>query len=234
MKKFFEFLVSIFNKKVESSKPTPVVVPEPEVKPIIVPAELKYLALVIGHTKADGGAEGVAPINKQEYAYNTEVANIARTEGKSLGVEVEIFFRDVGGVKGAYTSATKWLDKNGKKGAIIELHFNAANKIAVGTETIYADNKDEKGVNEKLFAQTVQDAMCAVFNRKGKENRGLEHLSGAAGERGYQNMTQTIKYPSILVEPFFGDVASEAKMAVEKQKEYALCLVNSFLKFSGV
>lgn len=243
MKKFLEFIMSIFGKK-NINIPTPIpetqVNAKEEIKKEIplptsdAPQETKYLALVIGHTHADGGADGVSPLNMQEYVYNTEVASIAKKEATNFNVEIEVFFRDIGGVKGAYSLATKWLESKINKGAIIELHFNAANKAAVGTETVYADKNDEKGVNEKLFAQIIQDEMCQVFGRTGKENRGLEHLDGSAGERGYQNMTQTIKYPSILVEPFFGDVESEAKLAVEKQKEYAICLIKGFLKFKGV
>jgi N-acetylmuramoyl-L-alanine amidase len=193
---------------------------------------MKYLALIIGHTKADKGANSVAPLNKQEYTYNNEVALLAQEVGKTLGVEIKIFTRDSGGVKGAYAAASKWLDSVGGKGAIIELHFNAANGVAVGTETLYADVKDAKGVNEKAFAQAVQDAMCLVFDRKDKGNRGLKRETGAKGERGYQNLSQTVKYPSILVEPFFGDVRSEASMALMKQKEYATCLITGFLAFS--
>lgn len=221
--------VEVESIKVE--EPTPIKV-EP-IKPVEVPTTSpKYLALIIGHSKVDGGAEGVAPLNKQEYAYNTEVARIAQLESKAMGVEIGIFTRDNGGIKGAYSSATKWLDSMGKKGAIIELHFNAANGVAVGTETLYADVKDEKGVNEKAFAQAIQDEMCRVFSRETKGNRGLKREIGAKGERGYSNLSQTVKYPSLIVEPFFGDVKTETKMAVERQKEYAMCLVTGFLKFA--
>jgi N-acetylmuramoyl-L-alanine amidase len=192
---------------------------------------MKYLALIIGHTKADKGANSVAPLNKPEYTYNNEVALLAQAEGKLVDVEIKIFTRDIGGVKGAYAAAAKWLDSVGGKGAAIELHFNAANNRATGTETLYADVKDVKGVNEQHFAQSIQDAVCAVFERTAKTNRGLKRETGAKGERGYQNLSQTIKYPSILIEPFFGDVRTEAAMALTKQKDYAKSLITGFLNF---
>ncbi len=205
--------------------------PKEEPKPIEKPKTVAYLALIIGHTKADKGALAVAPLKMQEYTYNTEVANITKEAGPDYGIEVEIFTRDAAGVKGAYSSATKWLDSKKSKGAIMELHFNAANGVATGTETLYADVKDEKGVNEKAFAQAIQDAICDVFKRTGKQNRGLKRETGAKGERGYSNLSQTVKYPSTINEPFFGDVPSDAKLALELQKEYAICLLVAYKNF---
>ena len=198
---------------------------------------MRYLALIIGHTKKDGGARGVNPLGMQEYEYNTIVAKIAQQVGltvTNIPVTVEIFYRDDGGVVGAYSRAVKWLDsKEGHRG-IIELHFNAANGVATGTETLYADVKDLKGVKEKFFAECMQAEMCACFGRTGTKNRGLKLESGKKGERGYQNLSQTLKYPSVLVEPFFGDVASEADMADRLKKQYAEALIKGFVKFTGV
>lgn len=226
------WISNIFKKKkvVEPIK-EPVKEPEIVVPPVIVQAKAKnYLALIIGHSKADKGAEGVAPLSKQEYDYNNEVAHLAKLEATKHNIMVEIFYRDIGGVRGAYNSACAWLDLNGS-GAIMELHFNAANKKAIGTEVLYADTKDLKGFNEKMFAQSVLDSMYLVFGRDGKSKRGLKRETGAKGERGYSNLSQTVKYPSIIVEPFFGDVTSEAKMALEKQNEYAISLINGYSKY---
>lgn len=195
---------------------------------------MRYLAIIIGHTKKDGGAEGVSPLNKQEYQYNSEVAAIAKAASQELGVTVEVFTRDIGGVIGAYGRAVSWLHTMGGNGAIIELHFNAANRKATGTEVLYADKKDKKGINEKFFAECIQAEVCMLFGRDKKTNRGLKLETGAKGERGYSNLSQTTDYPAVIVEPFFGDVESEAKLAIEKQKDYALCLIHAMLRFYGV
>ena len=209
------------------------VLSKPEDNSMSEQVKQKYLALIVGHSKADKGAVGVSPLNQQEYDYNKEVAEIAKSEGSKLNVIVEIFYRDNGGVLGAYKSATSWLDKN-SGGAIIELHFNAANNKAIGTEVLYADVKDNKNVNEKFFAQCILDSSCLAFSRDSKGNRGLKRETGAKGERGYSNLSQTVKYPSIIVEPFFGDVSSEAKMALERKNKYVVSLLEGYLKYLGV
>lgn len=250
MSSFFKKLSNIFNKMFASKpqvpintstktepevlKPLPeVVVQKPEDKPMPEVIKKKYLALIVGHSKADKGAVGVAPLDQQEYDYNKEIAEISKSEGVKANVVVDIFYRDAAGVVGAYKSATGWLDKNGG-GSIIELHFNAANNKAIGTEVLYADVKDNKGVNEKEFAQCILDSICAVFLRDAKGNRGLKRETGAKGERGYSNLSQTVKYPSIIVEPFFGDVTSEAEMALSKKNSYAVSLIKGYLKYLKV
>jgi len=170
------------------------------------------LALVVGHTRNSQGAMGVSPISASEYEFNRELALLVERFGKSRGHQVATFFRDGVGIEGAYQQVAEW-----EADAVVELHFNAFNGEARGTETLYCNDEDQQRVLEKEFAESVQQHLCQVFNRTDRTNRGIKPLS--RGDRGYNNVTQLFDIPSILIEPFFGDNPAEAQMAVAKKQQ---------------
>lgn len=182
-----------------------------------------HLALVIGHTRKRSGATGTYPISASEYEFNQGVADLVARFGESRGHRVATFYRDIIGIEGAYQQAAEW-----EPDAVIELHFNAFNGQVKGTETLYSDTDDAKRVMEKEFAEIVQRELCRVFNRKGKEDRGIKNRPLSRGERGYWNVNQLFGMPSILIEPFFGDNKQDARMAVENKQEMAEALVLAF------
>lgn len=185
-----------------------------------------HLAMVVGHERARPGAFGIYPISASEYEYNTDLAEMAAHFGKSRGHEVRIFFRDGIGIQGTYEQVNEW-----EPDAVVELHFNAFNTQVGGTETLYADADDQKGVFEKEFAEVTQRNICKVFARSAKEDRGTLNRALSRGERGYMNVSQVFGVPSILIEPFFGDNKNDAKMAVEQKQELAEALVYAFEKW---
>jgi N-acetylmuramoyl-L-alanine amidase len=182
-----------------------------------------HLALVVGHDKIRQGAHGVAPISSSEYVYNSHLAKLIEEYGERRGHQVDIFFRDHIGIKGAYKSVA-----DAEPDACIELHFNAFNGAVRGTETLFADIHDEKEVMEKEFAQCVQDEICKLFQRDAETNRGLINRSLSKGERGYMNVSQLFNIPSILIEPFFGDNPDDAQLAVSWKQPLAEAIVHAF------
>lgn len=179
------------------------------------------LALVVGHTRTSPGAMGVSPISASEYEFNRELALLVEKSGNSRGHQVATFFRDGVGIEGAYEQVAEW-----KADAVVELHFNAFNGEARGTETLYCNDNDQMKVLEKEFAELVQQHICQVFNRTDRTNRGIKSLSRS--DRGYQNVTQLFDIPSILIEPFFGDNPTEAQMAVAKKQQLAEAIILAF------
>lgn len=180
------------------------------------------LAIIIGHSKSAPGALAVAPINQHEYFYNTEVAQEMYRYARELGLDCCIFTRDDGGVKGAYARAREWA---GSEPAVaIELHFNAANGKASGTETLY----DAEPASNKEFAHEIQAAMCALFNRTGKQNRGAKLIE--RGDRGHANLAECTMI-GCLVEPFFGDNKDDAELGERLKMQYARALVGAVKKY---
>lgn len=182
------------------------------------------VALIVGHTKSAAGAVGADPIGVQEYHYWTSQMPIHQQAFKDLEIESKVFYRDGVGIAGAYKAAQEWLKVHDDKICVlIEYHFNAAKGPAFGTETLHSDKSDAKGVQEKRFAQIVQDQMVKCYGRTGKGNRGLKNL-GNRGEAGFFNLVQIVNRPSVLIEPFFGDNPEEAVLAKNKEKELANAL----------
>jgi N-acetylmuramoyl-L-alanine amidase len=172
------------------------------------------LGVIVGHEKNAGGA--LLKLSRMnEYSYNGEVARLMKLMASELNdIEVVIILRDGIGIDGAYKKANEALCD-----CVIELHFNAFDGKAIGTQTL--STSDARDVE---FATLVQKAMCRVFERT-SISRGVTKLARSA--RGGGNVHGFPAGANCLVEPFFGDVASEEKMALGKQRDYAACLLEA-------
>lgn len=184
------------------------------------------LSVVVGHTQNAQGAVAVAPLSQTEFEYNSDLAQMIHTYGSGKGCTIDIVFRPQPGSRGirlAYEEVSDY-----EPDAAIELHFNAFNGKVRGTETLYADTEDTPGVFEVEFASFIQDRMVKVFNRRGRLNRGIKSRPRTTRERGWYNVNQTTAFPSILIEPFFGDNSTDAGLAVQKKQDLAEALVDGF------
>jgi len=165
-----------------------------------VPKTESAIAFIIGHTEKAGGA--YSEYFKQN-EYNFWLSRIDKFLNACTAYKMDsfVFDRNEGGITGAYRDADKYLQFY-KNQCIIELHFNAFNKRATGVETLYVKDSAFEGI----LAKTVNDAMASSLKLT---NRGAKDIkSGAAG---YQNVTRISTYPSILIEPFFGDNESDCR-----------------------
>lgn len=185
------------------------------------------LAIVIGHDEKRKGAYGVLPLNKYEYDYNSEVAEMMFRFAMELGIQTSVFYRNKVGIKGCYEKVNDWL--KGQVGCVIELHFNSfINNKVRGTETLF-DNDPKESID---LAQEIHDSVVAIFNRHGKEDRGkkLIDLTDDHYERGEINFREC-KHPMVIVEPFFGSNKEDATLGLNKKVEYAAALVTAAEKF---
>lgn len=183
------------------------------------------LAIVIGHEKKAQGARGVWPIAQTEYEYNTEISELVFQNAMQRGLEARVFKRDSVGVRGVYKEVNLWANESSVAICCIELHFNAFNGRARGSETLY----DEDPGGSKDLAELVHQAICLVFGRRDKTDRGVKRLTREV-ERGYLNLN-LCKIPSVIVEPFFGDNRDDAELAYALKRRYAAALVDSVIKF---
>jgi N-acetylmuramoyl-L-alanine amidase len=176
------------------------------------------LGILVGHERGKPGA--VMPRDAgglTEYNYNSGVANEmkAYVKRKYPQMEVVIIMRDGIGRSGAYKKAISSLCD-----CVIELHFNAFNTKAYGTETLCTPD-----VSDVAFAKTIQHAMVALFKRQGRGDRGILPISKAA--RGGGNVHSFPGGVNCLVEPAFGDNLAEANMLLTMRDKYAWCLVDA-------
>lgn len=191
------------------------VLPEPPVGHSELPKHtstgMVKLGIIVGHDKEHPGAR-ITRIAVPEYEWNKVVAShIAALQPEYPGVELQIIFRDGVGIAGAYAEARA---KNCD--CVIELHFNAADGKASGTETLCSIDGDDID-----FAHVIQKAMCQFFKRVG-DSRGVKVISKA--DRGGVNLYSFPGGPNCLVEPFFGD--SEPEMSINPAG-YAKCLLDA-------
>lgn len=208
--------MSIFRRgTLKPQHPLPAPTPEP-VKP---PKNIGRLAIIVGHSKKDGGASSVAPINMNEYTFHTKViVPIMQAECEARGIEYRVFLRDGTDISGVGAAVSDWA-KGYPKTCSIELHFNSASGNPQGSETLYDTNEKD---NER-FAKLVQNRMCQILKRTGSGDRGAKITNSG---RGSHNLT-SVKCTGCLVEPFFGNITSECKLMWDNHTAYARCLVHA-------
>lgn len=168
------------------------------------------LGIIVGHESRAQGAQMASPFKIYEYSFNKDIANRAQAyaRAKHPNVIVEVILRDGIGISGAYLKARKALCD-----AVVELHFNAANTRAHGSETLCTAD-----TNDVDFAHVMHDMVCQVFER-GNASRGVKCISRS--DRGNINVHSFPGGANCLLEPFFGDNETEAKAAMEKKDHYA-------------
>ena len=152
------------------------------------PTAPRRVAIVVGHSARSPGAYAKPPISTNEYFWNSDLADqMVGVAERRDGLALTVFYRDNGGVRGAYRAASAW-----GAGAVIELHFNAAASTAAnGTEVVFDAPHDE------LLARLCQQHMVGAL---GLRDRGIKppwNGRGAANDDAAQHI------PSVIVEPFF-------------------------------
>lgn len=130
-------------------------------------------------------------------------------------LEMKTILRDDIGIAGAYKIARESLCD-----CVIELHFNAFDGKAMGTSTLCTPD-----LSDLAFAKTVHQAMCNLFKRMGRDDRGVKAISKAT--RGGSNVHGFPGGVNCLVEPVFGDNLAEAKLLLANKDKYAWCLVDA-------
>lgn len=179
-------------------------VPQPR-----APEKQLTVAWVIGHTELAPGAVGAGPLaGIHEYHYWDSLRPKIEEFGNKLGHKSLWFYRDVGGIRGAYGRA-----EDADPDVIIGLHFNAYNGRATGSEGLHYDDQDAVGLKERELVAL----MSANFSKALRiPDRGPKERK--PGQRAHGNVDQVRHIPSIVTEPFFGDNPGDAHNAVKYEE----------------
>lgn len=148
---------------------------------------MKKICVVVGHKESAQGASNAD--GTTEYMYNSELAYKLSLELCKLGVQPFIIFR------GKSIFDTCQSINSISPDFCIELHCNAFNTKATGTETLYWYSS----VKAKELAQSLQKSMVEVL---GLADRGIKPIE--SGDRG-ATILQATYCPCALVESFFID-----------------------------
>lgn len=168
----------------------------------------KKVCICIGHSPKDKGA--VSNDGKTtEYDYNSQLADIVCEECAKLGFTGFIVNRYTDGGGTSMTADIKAVNKY-ESNCIIELHLNAFNKVASGSETLYWHTSS----NSKRLATDVLKEIVSVLNLKDRGIKAIESVD----ERGGAVLKGSF-YPMIIVEPAFVDNDSDLVVIKTKIKE---------------
>lgn len=173
------------------------------------------IGIIVGHTKKAQGAYSKT-LGESEYVYNFGLAELIRARAESLGDQVKIEKRDDGGISGAFKRILAW-----KPDCVIELHFNAANGKATGSECLFSDNYDKAGVRELALAHLLARGMADAL---GIVSRGVKERT-SRGERGFNNLSQSTNTACVLIESGFGDNPADASRMKSRKGELAGAIV---------
>ena len=176
---------------------------------IKIPLPMKKIAVVIGHDKTSPGAYSTY-LRQSEYIYNSEVATY-------LSNIADIYKRPIG--SGYKTQMINLANEINQKDydLVVELHFNAFNKIANGCEAvIFKGNSYTEKVGQK-FCNLITKEYCT-------ESRGVKEVS-QPNDRGYWFLA-LMKADAMILEPFFGD--NKESLKFNDPSKYADILAKVF------
>lgn len=175
------------------------------------------VTLCVGHCRIETGAYNDSH-TVSEFKFNSWLVELVKEELKKLNHDVYIVNRlpDGGGtgMKADIKAVNKYIVD-----CIVELHCNAFNGEAKGSEMLYY-RLSEKG---KKLAQSIQNEVVKL----GFEDRCIKPKK--AKDRGGVVLRDS-KYPMVIAEPFFIDNMSDWNRAVcympQLAKAYAVGISN--------
>ena len=174
------------------------------------------IALTVGHsllkngcyTSADGTRYGGCNEYKWCKSFSKQVANALRKKGHKVTRIVCPEKKFTSGIQEKIYKLN--LINSGNYDLVIELHLNASDPKAEGTEVLY------KSSTGKKYADKVQKQLSSVFENRGtKQRTDLYILNGT-------------KPPAVLIETFFCTSKSDFKKAkgLIKRRKLAQLVAN--------
>jgi len=179
--------------------------------------DLGKLAIVVGHTRARPGAYGIGLIGQHEYEFNGRLADLILRKAREREVAAQVFYRDAGGVEGAYAEAAAW-----GADAAVELHFNATRLYWDGVQGTEMLGAGRDGARSSALARALQRTCLEALERPATLDRGVKRCSLRGG----------IALPVVITEPAFGNNWEEAKLLHDHRDAYAASVVDGYLAFA--
>lgn len=175
---------------------------------------MKHIALAIGHgPNIDKGAEnsdGTTELN-----WNRDLAILIQ-DALSNKLKVTIINRQIEKVQPVAQVNETGADFT------VELHCNAFNGLASGTEMIHYPSS----LKAKQLAQMMQEEVVAVLQLSDRGVKGPQ-----AGGRGMAFLQKT-RMPAVIAETMFIDNNRDLRVANNKKRELAEAYARAFVRFA--
>lgn len=181
----------------------------------------KRVALLVAHSARQPGATGVAGI-KNEFQMSESLLKSLGEQLQERGISARLFYRNLpggAGVKKRDLHAYLW-----QADLAIELHGNAANGRARGSETIYDSRYS------KRFARVVHDAVITALARSGRQDRGLRDVHKDRFGRGELTVSNW-SVPTVILEPAFIDNEEDAKLLQDRRPQVIDALAHAIQRY---
>lgn len=174
--------------------------------------------IVVGHEKKAPGAESVS--GESEYDFNCRLAPmiVARLARGGKVDPIQVMRDSVG-----YSRLPASIDQYSPLCAV-ELHFNAADGKARGTEMLHWRGSARGAV----LAGLLQKAVVATL---GTKDRGIK--ARLHDDRGGYLLGHT-KTTCVIAEPFFGDNSADFNRGHERMAELAGAVASAVEEFVGM
>lgn len=183
------------------------------------------LGVIVGHTRTSQGAYSPA-LQAYEYTWNSDLAQ--RIQNTPTHLTVHTFFRDNGGIRGAYQAS----DAFGSD-ITVELHFNSShNTSSKGTGVLYYPGS----TRGRSFAELLFEEMDAVlgFGDWPRGSGGAVTPFQASGQqRRGETSLQSGRAPATLIEPFFGSNPNECAKAETNKANLAQAIVTAAERYTN-
>jgi N-acetylmuramoyl-L-alanine amidase len=181
------------------------------------------VAILIGHSRGDGGALSTGGVN--EWTYNKRVGILAADLLSARGVEAVCIYSYA---QASYATAMAHLAKHLRSigaRAAVELHFNSATPTARGNEWLHWHSS----VAGRALAQCLDKSFQAAFPTSLR--RGLKPIAKPQDRGGL--FLRGTHCPAVIAEPFFGSNAMEWTFFADHQQEYAEALADGIQHWLG-
>lgn len=176
---------------------------------------MKRVGIVVGHSVTDPGA--VNENGCSEFGFNAELSYMVAVELLKHGMNPIIIWRD------RNYSAMPGKVNDHDVDFSIELHCNAFNTKASGSETLFFKNSSKSHMLAMYVQEEVTDAL-------GLHNRGVKPTT--SDDRGGLMLVKTAK-PHVILEPFFIDNPKDLAVGEARKVELAVAIADGCKRFTG-
>lgn len=173
------------------------------------------VGVVVGHSVKDPGA--VNANGRTEFGFNSELATMVSVELLKRDMDPVIIWRDR-----TYSSMPEKVNSFNVDFSI-ELHCNAFNTKASGSETLFFSGSD----NGCRLATFIQEEITGVL---GLSDRGAKGVDKSA--RGGLMLVKTAK-PHVILEPFFIDNAGDLTVGERRKPQLAEAIARGCQRLIG-
>ncbi|MGB5594108.1 MAG: N-acetylmuramoyl-L-alanine amidase, partial [Crocosphaera sp.] len=180
-----------------------------------------------GHSLGDPGASTAIGTNESQEMMQTRQLIINELKAQSYQENVDFF-----SVPDTYSlgQTINWINQKAKSGDVaLEIHGNAANGNAKGTECFYIAGNSQRKNNAKLIVEELCKAVSGLTKHGGDEGAKPD-TDSHVGKLGF---CRRISIPSLLLELCFVDNQQDMKLLRDHRQAFAQGVVNGLIKWVG-